>query len=210
MPFDDLAGRGLEDEPAEGEDRAVLLGQADELGRIDRAAGRVVPADERLDADDAAGARARRSAGSGRQVAAADALAEIRRSARAARRSSCASSGRRLDPALAVRLGPVHRDVRVAQQLVGRLVAAAAGADRRRCSRRSRRCPRIAERQLEGRDDPPGHRQRLGDGRALDGQERELVATKASDQVVRPELLADAVRRPRPAAGRRPHGRACR
>ena len=59
------------------------------------AAGRVVPADQRLDADDpAAGEDHDRLVGDG-QVAAADAPAEVRRRARAARRSSCAWSGRR-------------------------------------------------------------------------------------------------------------------
>ena len=41
------------------------------------------------------------------------------------------------------------------------------------------------------RDDPPGHGQGLGDGRSLRGQQRELVAAEARDQVVGPELLAD-------------------
>ena len=89
------AGGRLQDGPAEREDRAVLLGQADEVGRVDDAAGRVAPADERLDADDPAGGQLDdRLVGDG-EVAAADAPAEVGCSARAARRSSGASSGRR-------------------------------------------------------------------------------------------------------------------
>ena len=52
VPLDDLARGRLEDRPAERDDLAVLLGEADEVGRVDEAARRVAPADQRLDAHD--------------------------------------------------------------------------------------------------------------------------------------------------------------
>ena len=120
MPIDDLPGGRLEDRPAEGEDRAVLLGHPDELGRIDRAARRVVPADQRLDADDpAAGEHDDRLVGDG-QVAAADASAEIRRQRVAFDDRAVHRRIEDLRAALAVGLGAVHRDVGVAQDLVDR------------------------------------------------------------------------------------------
>src|SRR6476620_11192777 len=79
MPLDDLSRGRLEDRAPEGEDRAVLLGEADELGRVDRPARRVVPAHERLDAHDpAAGEDYDRLVGDG-QVATAHAPTELGR-----------------------------------------------------------------------------------------------------------------------------------
>ena len=123
MPFDDLPGRRLEHEPAEGEDRVVLLGQVDELGRVDRSAHRVVPADERLDADDASAVQLDDRLVVDPQVAATDALAEVRGERVPLDDGAVHRRIEHLDPALALGLCPVHRDVRVAEQFVGRLVA---------------------------------------------------------------------------------------
>ena len=189
MPLDDLPRRRLEDRPAEGEDRAVLLGHPDELGRIDRAARRVVPADQRLDADDpAAGEHDDRLVGDG-QVAAADASAELRRQRVAFDDRAVHRRIEDLRPALAVRLGAVHRHVGVAQDLVdrgarpGRGDAGAAADDDLGAV--------DLERQLERGDDPMGDGQRLRDRRAADREQRELVAAEAGDHVARPELFGD-------------------
>ena len=61
----DLAAR-LPDGPlAERHDQPALLGERDELHRRDEAAARVLPADQRLDAGQAAGLEVDRAAGSG-------------------------------------------------------------------------------------------------------------------------------------------------
>ena len=122
-----------QDPAPEREHQAAVLGDRDELAGQQQAAGRVLPADQRLDPDQPLGCAARGSAGSGGRA---------RRS-----RSACASALLELDPldhrrvhlrledlllALALRLRPVEREVGVAQQVVG-LVAADrdpdAGAD---------------------------------------------------------------------------------
>ena len=88
------AGLG-EDPPAEGQDQPVLLGQRDELVRRDEAAGRVAPADERLDAGDPARVELDDRLVVDRELAAADAPRELRARARGGRRSPRASSARR-------------------------------------------------------------------------------------------------------------------
>ena len=125
---------------AERQDGAGLLGERDEVVRAEQAAGRVAPADERLDADRSGRWRARRSAGSRRRARRGRRSAPAPRSARGGRRSPRASSARRPRTGrLPAALARVHRDVGVAQQLVGAgsmPVACAAGdpdagADRR-------------------------------------------------------------------------------
>ena len=113
-----------------GQDRPVLLGERDELVRAEEAAGRVAPADERLDAVDPAGRELDDRLVEDDELAAADAPRELRARARGGRRSRRASSARRPRPGLLPpRLRRVHRDVGVAEQLVGPLDPVAPGRD---------------------------------------------------------------------------------
>ena len=190
MPFDDLSRGRLEDRPAEGEDRAVLLGEADELGRVDRPARRVVPADERLDADDpAAGEDDDRLVGDG-QVAPADASTELGGQRVALDDRAVHGRIEDLRPALAVRLGAVHRDVGVAQHLVDR-----------RSPGRTALTPALQPTMTSVPWIWNGSssavmirwvmRQRIGHGRAGDREQGELVATEPGDHVARPQLFDD-------------------
>ena len=118
-----------------GEDAAALLGEADESSGATRPRVGVEPADERLDADDAARAELDDGLEEDAQLAPADALAPGRRSSRGAPRSR---HGRRVEDgeaALALALGGVHRHVGVAQQLVRPL----------RCPSRAAATPTLAE-----------------------------------------------------------------
>ena len=124
-----LAARLEQHRAAEGEDGAALLGQRDELVGLDEAAGRVVPARERLDAE-----RRGPSRGTDGLVEHVD-LAHVDR-VRELGRHRVASDDRRVhrgiehrEPVLAGLLGRVHRHVRVAQQVVGLVAVLEARGD---------------------------------------------------------------------------------
>ena len=191
VPRHDLMGGGLQDRSAEGDDLAVLLRQADEVGRVDDAAGRVAPADQRLDADDPAGRQLDDRLVVDGEVAAADAPAQVGVQLVSLDDGAMHLRVEDLGPALAVGLGPVHRDVGIAQELVDELAAAGdadpdAAAD-------DDVGPRDRERQLEGDDDALGQGHGVLDGRALAGQDRELVAAEARQQVALAQLRPDAL-----------------
>ena len=139
------AARLVEHERADRHDQPGLLGQRDELARRDEAALGVVPAHERLGGDDVAGVEADDRLVLDGELAAVDRAA----GARSLRPWRCriAVVHRWLEArpaALAARLGLVHRDVGVADQLAGahRLGAARgdadAGADATRLAARER------------------------------------------------------------------------
>ena len=97
-----------------------------------------------------------------------------------------------LGAALAVGLGPVHRDVGIAQQLVDQL-AAPRDADPDTAADDDVR-PRHREWQVERDDDAFGQRHGILDRRPVPRQDRELVAAEPREQVALPKLRPDALR----------------
>ena len=96
-PGGGLAAGGLEDPASERHDQPGLLGQRDERHRRHQAADRVLPANERLEADDPLGRQVDRAAGSGaeaRRVRCPGAGRSRGRSARSSGRTSTARTGR--------------------------------------------------------------------------------------------------------------------
>ena len=151
-------------QPPIADDRAVLLGQLDEVVRAEQAARRVLPAHQRLDADDV-------------PVAQVDDRLVLQRGTARASIASCSASPH-LQPlhhrgvqfaavplpgALAVALGLVERQVGVAQQLGGAgRVAAGGHADAGRAADDVRAAEAVADLDRRGqRGDDPG-RQFLG------------------------------------------------
>ena len=120
VPAERLAAGGLLHPAADRLDQAAVLGDRDELAGVEHAALGVLPADQRLEADDLAAAQRDRPAGSGARARRARARwrssrsVSSRRTARA--RISASNISQRPRPAL---LGPVHRRVGVADQQVG-------------------------------------------------------------------------------------------
>ncbi len=178
-----LAGLA-ENELSEDDDQAVGLGGRDELDRRNRTAGRVGPARQRLGADDPTGGELDDGLVGDEQLVALERLAEV-----AVELDARLDVGlhARLVPAVrarAVRLGPVHRQVGVAKQVVAGLGAeighhdADAGAD----EHLGRGHP---EGIAQGVDEALGRGVRLGVGRQLLEQDAELVPTPPADRVAR-------------------------
>ena len=173
----------VEDEPAQRQDRAVLLGDRDEVRRAEQAARRVAPADQRLHAGHPTGGEGDDRLVDDLELAARDAPGELHAQAVAGHDRGV---HQRLEDGDAIRpaaLGAVHRDVGVAQQVVraGDPVAGRGDADAR------------ADRDLLAQDrerDPQRVDDAMGDiegmtqrGVVLE-QDRELVATETGGEVV--------------------------
>ena len=177
VPAGEVAQRGAQHLRAERRDQARLLGQRDELGRRG-----LVPARQRLDADDPARARGRSAAGSGRPA----------RSSSAAR-SRCSSSSMRTQPA--PRVSSVKTSTRSLPAPLAWYIAESASRSSASASNRSsatwqpmltrtcRRWPPISNGAAIALADAAGDRQRaLGVGDVLQ-QDGELVAAEARDHV---------------------------
>ena len=181
LPDHDLAGGLEEHRPAERVDRTVLLGQPDELGGIDLAASWMGPAGEGLEGHDPAGGERDDRLEVDREVAPADAKGQVRGQRVALDDGPVHQRIEDLDPTLAVRLGAVHRDVGVAQQPFDRL-ARAREADPGAATDDDVG-PGQREGQPEGGHDALGQRQGVVRCRPGAGQDGELVATEAGQQV---------------------------
>ena len=168
------------------------------VDRRQQPALRVVPADQRLDAGDAPGRERRRSAGSGARArrARARAARSASSSSRSTRRA-CMLGSKTAYRALAAALGRVHRDVGVAQQLVGGLAPACRDGDADAGARRAPPCRRAANGLAQRLDDALGHVDRRRVVVGVLEQDRELVAAEARGGVAGADAAAAAARRPR-------------
>ena len=191
-----------------GEDGAALLGQRDELVGLDEAAGRVVPAGERLDAEREARREATARAGRTRRSRPCRPRARARSTSRGGRRSPRASWDRT----------PRTGSCRPAWPCTSPRRRCAAG---RRPGRRARGCaamPMLAdtfrswpvdrERDGERGDEARRDGHRGAEVRLVEQQDRELVAAEAGRHVAGADARLDAVgdRGEQPVAGRVPQG----
>ena len=165
-----------------GHDEAGLLGCRDELGGLDQAALGVPPADERLEAGQPTVAEVHERLVVEHEVAAADGVLELGPELLAPDDGEVHPRLEELDATLAARLGGVHREVRVTEQVFGRRsrlgdghAGAAAGEHLLALE---------VERRAEGGQHPLGDAARGLAVRLLQ-QDRELVATEAGDRVLR-------------------------
>ena len=170
---------------------------------------RMSPAQERLDADDLARRQVHDRLVEHDELVALEGPLEVALEREPGERGRVHARLEDLDAVLAVALGHVHRDVGVAQQLVGRLVA-----------RRQHRDPdagvdeellaALRERRLERGQQPLGdHGRRRRRGRVLD-QDRELVAAHPGERVAVAERATQPLGDARPGARRPRRGRGCR
>jgi hypothetical protein len=173
---------------------AGFLGERDEHRRRNGAAGRMFPARQRLEAAQRIGLqRVQRLVGEG-QLALADRAPQVGFELQAAAELFVQAGVEQREPALAFGLGLVHRQVGVAQHLVGLAVAHVAEGDAD-----ARRRPQLgavdAHRLVQRLQHTLPELQHGGLARWLFDQDRELVAAKPRDQVVRAHAVADALRR---------------
>src|SRR3990172_2389860 len=189
VPRRRLAAGPIEDPAADVEDQVRTLGHADEFARPDHPALRVDPADERFDA----GHPTARHVDD--RLVVEDELVRRDGALEGLGERMPLLDGRRHlgleedDPVLAPGLRRVHRDVGVAEELVGgagaRMTAGDADADVR--VRRSACHRDLPERVDESVGNPPGQRH-LGRVPQEDGK---LVAADTGREVARPEHRLD-------------------
>ena len=199
VPAERLAAGRLLHPAADRLDQAAVLGDRDELAGVEQAALGVVPAHQRLDADDLAAAQSDHRLVVQFELLALERVAQLALGLEPAHRARPHLGVEDLAAPAAALLGPVHRRVGVAdQQLgVGRLAAcrpgdgdADAGGDEMVGA-----AHRVGLR--EGARHPVGDRQRLVlVGEPVD-EDAELVAAEAGDDVAGAQVGAQA-RRHRP------------
>ena len=135
VPLEDLAAGALLDPAADRLDQAAVLGDRDELGRVEQAALGVLPADQRLEAGDLAGAQADHRLVVERELVAVERVAQLAFDLEPAHRAGPHLGVEEDAAGAAAFLGPVHRRVGVADQQLG-----VGGCAARRGGRRRRRC----------------------------------------------------------------------
>ena len=135
VPLEDLPAGALLDPAADRLDQAAVLGDRDELGRVEQAALGVLPADQRLEAADLAGAEVDDRLVVERQLVAVERVAQLAFDLEPAHRTGPHLGVEEHAAGAAAFLGPVHRRVGVADQQLGAGAALAGAAGRRRCRR---------------------------------------------------------------------------
>src|SRR3954469_19712271 len=189
-PGGDLGGRLLEHPAAERRDEAGLLGQADELGRADDAVAGTVPADERLDADQALVGDVEDRLVVDAELLALDGAAQVALGAQPDERVVAHLLVEELVAPASALLRLVHRGVGLAQHRLGALRPRGdRDPDARRHEdlaaglERDRPLPRVG--------DAPRDGDRLALGRDLAADD-ELVAAEARDGVRAADHLLEA------------------
>src|SRR4051812_8310659 len=189
-PGGDLGGRLLEHPLAERCDEAGLLGQADELGRCDDAVAGAIPADERLDADQALVGDVEDRLVVDAELLALDGAAQVALGAQPDERVLAHLLVEELVAPAAALLRAVHRGVGLAQHRLGAL------RPRRDRDPDARRHEDLAaglqrDRPLPRVGDAPRDGDRLALGRDLAADD-ELVAAEARDGVRAADHLLEA------------------
>ena len=119
VPLEDLAAGALLDPAADRLDQAAVLGDRDELGRVEQAALGVLPAHQRLEAADLAGAKVDHRLVVERQLVALERVPQLALDLEPAHRAGPHLGVEEHAAGAAALLGPVHRRVGVADQQLG-------------------------------------------------------------------------------------------
>ncbi|MCP1924909.1 hypothetical protein J2R89_000225 [Bradyrhizobium elkanii] len=172
---------GAADHPlAELVDQSAFLGDRDEDGRRDQAARRMLPAQQCLEAGDAAFADVEERLVDEKQLVRLDGMLEIPLQRAAVARRPVVAGLEEADGAGSGFLRPVKRDVDMLEQVVGR-----AAVPRRQHDADADRAvdlqPVDRERLGKGRDEPFGDRQRILGPRQIRHDQGELVAADPCD-----------------------------
>ena len=183
MPASRLVAR-LEEHPAPDlEDQLGLLEHRHEVVRSDDAAGRMLPAQQRLDAGDMHTREIEHRLVHQEELAVGEHAPQVHLELEPSKDLGLHLGREHSRAVAAVALGPVQRDVGVAQQLAGRGAVAARDADAGRHGQR-----RVLERGKPERFaqhvvQPFGHELGTGSQRHTLGQHDELVAAETADGV---------------------------
>ena len=196
LPFARLAARLAEDPATHRHDVAGLLGQIDELHRHEQRPIRELPADERFEPDDGPGRELDDRLVVEAQLAALVDAAEEGSEVAPRRRLRPERGTEELGPAARRGLRGVHRDVGVAEEVVGRLAVGAAERDADAGGDHRRRVAQV-ERLAEGVGQADGDRQGAFLVPDVVEEDGELVAAEAGRGVARPERGGDPHRRGR-------------
>ena len=192
QPRAQLLARLREHPLAERDDQPRVLRDRDELGRRHRAALGVGPAGQRLEAHHLTGVEPHDRLERHADVALLHSAFELAPDREAVDRAVVHGRLEQLDAALAVRLGRVHREVGVAQQLVRRGGGPAARGDAD-AGAGVHLAARHHDRLVQRVEDPLGHLDhRLGVGSVLE-EHRELVAAQPSRRVAGAKAAAQAI-----------------
>ena len=188
-PGGELPARLAQDPRPDGDDEPVALGQRDEAQRRDDAEDRVVPAQERLDAADAAVVERDQRLVDEVQLAVVERVAQAALELETLHRTLAHRVVEDLAARLAHLLGAVHRRVGVAQQRVRIMLAGSAEAD----ANTGGHVAALAvehERLVQGLGQAARHPERVGLAGDAGQQDGELVAAEAGDDVARSQDAA--------------------
>ena len=181
-----LAARRVEDEAADLDDAALVLGNRHELGRRHEAERRMVPAEERLEPFDAPVAQVERRLVDELELVVEQPATQIGGEAEPALRRLVQMRREEREPAAALPLRAVHGEVGVAEELVRRVAGrdADAGAQPQLARVDLDRRHHLAEQSPAERVEPGP----VGD----ECRDRELVAAETRHQLVRPDAAIQA------------------
>ena len=213
LQLDRVAARLAEHPAADRDDQPGLLGERDELERLHDAAVGVDPADQRFDAGDPARVQLDHRLVVQDELVVLERALQVGLQLQAPQRGVVHLGFEDLVPALALLLRHVHRDVRVAHQRLGGVLAALSGAlgDGDADARADEHFLAFQrERDLEHLHDPVGHVRRLDPFAAVLQEDRELVSAQASGGVGCAQHVLQAGRRPGAGARRPRRARASR
>ena len=191
-PAGGLAAGLAQDPAADGQDGAVLLRQLDELAGRDEPALGMLPANERLDAGQTSRVEAHDGLVDDAQLLQLDSSLELRAELVALADDGVHARIEDGEAGLAVGLGQIHRDVGVADD-IGRVLAGVAGAGDADAG--GDRDVVVADqvRRAELAGQPLGHGARAAQVGGVLGQDGELVAAQAGDQVALAHRVRDAL-----------------
>ena len=181
-----LRARLLQRDGVESADQPSLLGDTQELSRSQQAPGRVRPADQGLEAGRGVGGAVDDRLEVHRDLFSIDRLAQLALERHLFDQELAHALVEDLDTISAAFLGPVHRGVGVAQQLIGchlpRITHRNADAERRMDG-----CPVVDVGSGKRRSNAFGNRHGLRHAGEVVAQHDELIATKPGNGVVDPD-----------------------
>ena len=190
LPHDRAAAGVAQDPGAERHDQAGLLGQRDELARPEQTALGVLPAHQRLHSDDVLAVDRHLGLEEDAELLALDRLADRVLVVQARQRPLAGDLVEQHHTRAAGALGPVHRGVGVADQVVGILVRI--GGDRDADARRGHRLARLqVEGQAERLEHALGHRHRVAVVEDVLAQDHELIAAEPGQRLVAAQGVTD-------------------
>ena len=182
LPLVKLPAGGAENPEADREDEARLLGHRDEGRGRDQAPLRVIPAQQGLEPGDPTGREHDDRLVVDLELAALDRPPQVGLEPQPLHDARVHRLIEDDVPLLAQRLGPIHRRVGVAEQVLGPLPVLRSQRDPDAPGREDLVSPQV-ERGLQVVANPLGHQHRIADVADVVGEDRELVAPEPRERV---------------------------